>query len=239
MKLVLSQVGIRLNGKGMNLIIFDIDGTLTETTEMDSRCFMRTLEDILRIKEINTDWESYKHSTDSGVLLEIYDHHFHKMPTAEEILTIQNCFVNYLQQEWSQNKNLCSCITGASSLFSLIEELAQWHIAIATGGWKPSALFKLDAAKIPHHSVPKAFADDHLERTEIINIAIQRSQQLHGHPSYQRTIYVGDKSWDERASHQLGIEFIGVGPSFDKTAKKSGLFIDDYSDSSLLLDYLV
>lgn len=41
------------NEHEMNLIIFDIDGTLTQTNEVDSKCFARAIKDILQIKHIN------------------------------------------------------------------------------------------------------------------------------------------------------------------------------------------
>lgn len=222
----------------MNLIIFDIDGTLTQTNEMDSRCFAQAIKDVLRINSLNTDWSSYRYSTDSGLMKEIYENLFQREPQNHEIDEIRNCFVRYLKQEWQKNTSLISPITGAEKIFQKILNLSNWHIGIATGGWKKSALFKLDSAMIPHALLPKAYADDHIERAEIIKIVIKQSQLLHDVPQYVRIIYVGDKSWDHKAAAQLNIEFIGVGDEFSHLPRAQHFSVKNYEVDSSFLQYL-
>jgi phosphoglycolate phosphatase-like HAD superfamily hydrolase len=222
----------------MNLIIFDIDGTLTQTNEVDSRCFTYAIDDILQLKNINTDWASYKYSTDSGLLKEIYAAFKQREPHQEEIDLIRERFVTHLQNEWHSDKTLYTPVPGAEYIFDLIRQLSNWHLAIATGGWKKSALFKLDSATIPHAPLPKAFADDHFERAEIIKIAINHSKAINNIDQYQRIIYVGDREWDERAASALNIEFVGVGSAFAHRSASDGMFLQDYHSSIFLLDYL-
>ena len=40
----------------MNLAIFDIDGTLTESVAVDEVCFVQAFRDVLGIGSINTNW---------------------------------------------------------------------------------------------------------------------------------------------------------------------------------------
>ena len=39
----------------MHLIIFDIDGTLTETIKIDEECFVRSFKDVFGFADIDTD----------------------------------------------------------------------------------------------------------------------------------------------------------------------------------------
>lgn len=222
----------------MNLIIFDIDGTLTQTNEIDSKCFARAVEDTLQIKRLNTDWADYQYSTDSGFLHEIYLSFLKRLPFNDEINVIKNLFVDYLKEEWIRDNACYAPIPGAETIFQKITDLSNWHVALATGGWETSALFKLNAASIPFGGLAKAYADDHIERTEIIKMAKQRSEALHGVSEYQRLIYVGDRLWDERAANDLNIEFIGVGTEFQNRADASGVFIESYEKTAILLNYL-
>ena len=139
----------------MNLIIFDIDGTLTQT-EMDTKCFAQAIEDVLQIKNLNTDWSSYRYSTEAGILKEIYES-FAKIPTEEEINSIQKLFLTYLNDTLSKNSSLITPVPGANTIFHKIIALKNWSIGIATGGWKISALFKLDSANIPHSTTKSLF----------------------------------------------------------------------------------
>jgi hypothetical protein len=51
-----------------------------------------------------------------------------------------------------------------------------WRVAIATGGWRESAVMKLERVGIPIGGVPIATADEHLSREDIIGAAIRESQ---------------------------------------------------------------
>jgi hypothetical protein len=48
----------------MCLVIFDIDGTLTQTMKADEECFVRSLAEVCGFSDIDTDWSRYKHATD-------------------------------------------------------------------------------------------------------------------------------------------------------------------------------
>ena len=58
----------------MHAIVFDVDGTLTQSTALDASCFERAVLDALGIR-IDADWCTYRHQTDEGILSEILDRH--------------------------------------------------------------------------------------------------------------------------------------------------------------------
>ncbi|MEE8288231.1 MAG: hypothetical protein V3R25_02330, partial [Nitrosomonadaceae bacterium] len=50
--------------------MFDIDGTLVQSSDLDDDCFIRAIEEILGIV-IDEVWSNYEHVTDKGILNEI------------------------------------------------------------------------------------------------------------------------------------------------------------------------
>jgi phosphoglycolate phosphatase-like HAD superfamily hydrolase len=86
----------------MRLVVFDIDGTLTQTMKADTECFVRSLTDICRFGDVDTDWSRYKHATDSGVLHEIYEVHAERSPSPIEISRFREHFVSLLTQASSE-----------------------------------------------------------------------------------------------------------------------------------------
>jgi len=60
----------------MNLAIFDIDGTLTETNAVDEICFVQAFADAHSITRINTNWMEYRYVTDSGIMFQIFHERF-------------------------------------------------------------------------------------------------------------------------------------------------------------------
>jgi len=213
------------------LIIFDIDGTLTNTNHVDSVCFEKAIQDTLSITSIDTNWHNYKYSTDSGILTEIFQSKLNRDPTSHEIKIIRNKFVTYLKAAFEQNNLLCVPIDGSQNILENISSFG-WNVGIATGGWEKSAVLKLMTTQIKYQDIPLAHSDDHFEREKIISIAISRAQHFYKKMSYEKIIYVGDRSWDRKAAKNLGIDFIGVG--IDLIAENKDYFhIRDYTNNQL------
>jgi phosphoglycolate phosphatase-like HAD superfamily hydrolase len=94
-----------------------------------------------------------------------------------------------------------------------------YSCAIATGDWFSSIEQKLTAAQIPWQGLPMATCSDRRARAEIISLAAERA----GRP-IKDAIYIGDGTWDFRATQSLDIPFIGVGPKHAKL-KEAGASI--------------
>lgn len=216
-----------------NLIIFDVDGTLTDTVCMDSDIFLDAFIGRLGIEELNSNWDEYKYSTDSGFALEIFKKHIGRVPSDSEISEIKEDFFSALLNRITQEPTCCVPIPGAKFIFNHISQIEDWDTAIATGGWENSALMKLKCAEIDYQGSPLATGDDHIERREIINIAIEKSKRHYAKDSYDQVIYVGDRHWDYRAAQDLGIRFIGIGHELRKANLNIPIIID-YMDDSLV-----
>jgi len=68
----------------MRLVIFDIDGTLTQTMKADEECFVRSLAAVCGLSDVDTDWSRYKHATDSGIFREIHQTRTGRLPSPSE-----------------------------------------------------------------------------------------------------------------------------------------------------------
>ena len=65
----------------MHLVMFDIDGTLTETTKVDEECFVRSFKDVFGFADLDTDWSHYPHTTDSGIFHDVFTSRIGRSPT--------------------------------------------------------------------------------------------------------------------------------------------------------------
>ena len=82
-------------------------------------------------------YNNYKYSTDAGILNEIIQIKLGRNPTSNEIESIKNRFVSYLENAFIDNLSHCSPVNGSQIIFEKIFRLG-WDIAIATGGWEKS-----------------------------------------------------------------------------------------------------
>ena len=181
----------------MNLAIFDIDGTLTESVAVDEVCFVQAFRDVLGIEQINTNWLEYNFQTDSGLALEICRNHLGRDPSGVEISRLQSRFAQLLCAAVEAAGQPIREIAGAAALLHWLGAHARWHVAIATGGWRISARFKLASAGLPVDAFPWASADDALDRVDILRTAIQRAGQDYNQDAFEKVVYVGDGVWDE------------------------------------------
>lgn len=215
-----------------NLIIFDIDGTLTDTNQVDSNYFEKALLAKLAIQFIDNEWHNYKYSTDTGLVTEIIQSEFGRDPFPQEISAIQEHFVDELETAFFEDASKCLPLEGATEIFSRLIQ-SGWDIGIATGGWQKSALLKLKTAHIPYEGIPIAHSDDHIERDQIISIAIDRAKNHYKRSSYNKVIYLGDRTWDKKAANKMGIGFIGIGDELGKITEKDFYHITSYTGNGL------
>src|SRR5881397_3889945 len=114
----------------MHLVMFDIDGTLTETMKVDEECFVRSFKDVFGFADIDTDWSHYSRTTDSGIFHDVFTSCIGRSPTAQEISRFRQHFVGLLAQASSETP--FSSVTGASLLLSRPGGSAEHGVALAT-----------------------------------------------------------------------------------------------------------
>lgn len=218
-----------------NLIVFDIDGTLIHLCKDENAAYLETVYAVLGKRvDIDTNWDQYKHSTDAGVFSEVIEKHLQRAPTDAEKNLAQSYFFNLLKNYTVNNPTEYKPIEGAVGLFDKIKA-AGWDVAIATGGWQNPAQHKLQNAQIHNQTIPAASSNDSYHRSEIIEIAIDKSQAAYDKTYYSNVIYVGDRMWDLHAAETLGIGFIGVGKHWDNEELEGrALFkVHDYNTHDL------
>ncbi|MBC8884109.1 HAD family hydrolase [Flavobacterium piscinae] len=129
----------------MKAIIFDIDGTLTNTTEVDDKCFKNAFKDIFEVDISNQSWDCIENVTDFGITEEIVHKQLGRLPTINEYQKMISRFVELLNNELKYDKSQFDEIDGATQFLRFISQKSNIAIGIATGGWKKSANLKLKA----------------------------------------------------------------------------------------------
>ena len=221
----------------LHLVMFDVDGTLTLTTDMDDRCYVQTMLEHLGVK-IDNDWSHYRHVTDSGIAAELLGRHHRPR---EEMAAVKNRFVSMVRRLLAASPDSCREVIGASSFISRLRNMREVVPSIATGGWAASALAKLRHAAINVDDLAFASGDDHESRTEVMALCCERAAVLAGVDEFSTVTYFGDGVWDARAAIELGWQFIGVGcgPRAERLRSAGASHvIGDFSCQHSILDLL-
>lgn len=216
----------------MHLVVFDIDGTLTQTMKVDEQCYVRALADVCGFRDVDTDWSNYKHTTDSGIFHEIYKARLQRSPSPAEISVFRQHFVGLLVR--ASSKTSFKSVAGTPLLLSRLTAGSEYRVALATGAWRDSARLKMASAGLRYESYPAASSDDAMERESIIRLSTLRAVERYG--KFDSAVYVGDGLWDARASRNIGIPFIGIantGRGARLTAEGAVCVMPDFSDPDL------
>lgn len=200
-----------------NLALFDIDGTLTRTGWIDSRCFAGALNRVFGIDRVEEDWSAFRHVTDSHILPELVARRRGERPSEEETERFRREFLALLEAGRRAEPRLFGEIPGARKALRRLSREPGWVVGLASGGWRISALFKLGCIGVKGESYPAAFADDDETREGIIRAAHRRARLGEGSVApgparrFERVVYVGDGVWDARTCRALGLPLVGIG----------------------------
>lgn len=226
----------------MHLIMFDLDGTLVDSANVDSDCYVQALSDVFGfdLDRIDQDLGNYPHVTDSGILQTICQTELGRNPTEIEVNCYQQRFIELLNTAVIHQP--LQEISGAKELLNKLDLAPDYAISLATGGWRTTAEFKLQQAGLDQVVLPMACSDDAYARVEIMKCAYPRSIDLYQQLEFESVTYVGDGIWDGVASRQLAYHFIGIGSgnrATDLSATGAKYVFPNYQDLDLIVASLI
>lgn len=210
-------------------VIFDIDGTLIRSTHVDDECFAIALGRVLGLRDFDTNWANYQHSTDDGLIIEIAQRYAGFTPTPRQIDDAKHEFFAELRCALAPGAggptSPCTPIDGVAAMLDALRARADWRIGISSGTSEEAARIKLAAAGLPLDGLPATFSHRCLRthapasRAEIIAATRRKLAPGDREPgsAAPRAVYVGDGLWDLRAARQLGIGFVGVRHDADES----------------------
>ena len=190
--------------KKKSLIVFDIDGTLTDSVIQHQKAFTETLLEI-GVNKINSDFKSFKHHTDSFIAKEIYEENQNKPFTKDKIQKFKNGL--------TQRINLVNFkeIEGAKDLVEKLQKESEFGVCYATGSLRKPAEHKLNSIGLKFEEWQLVASDQIYSRENIVEAAIKSSCKNYNVEKFERIISVGDGLWDLLTANNLKLEFIGVG----------------------------
>lgn len=218
------------------LILLDVDGTLCNTFNIDGECYVESLRRCFGFHNISTDPASYIDTTDSGILQELFVSRLNRAPTVIEESRMVDCFHGLLAESFCRNPNQCRAINGGPSFLSQLRS-RKIPFAIATGGWKRTAVLKLQSAGYGDLDFPITTADDATCRLDICNLAVNAASKTY-RKSLTPIVYVGDGSWDQQAAEKLGYHFVGRSSQMTNFDDPCDFVIPDFADPGLIDRFL-
>jgi len=225
----------------MNLVMFDIDGTLTATTGVDEECYVQAIKQVLSIDDIDTNLTNYTHVTDEGITSEIIEKHMGRKAGKQELTDVRRSFVRLLREEKLSRPSCFKPIEGAADILNRLSGHPESAISLATGGWRESAFLKIQMLGLDLNKIPLATSSDAMSREAIMLLSEERAGMAANREGFRSVVFVGDGIWDVRSARNLGYGFIGIGTGdqADRLRNEGALHVvPDYSDNGLFFQIL-
>jgi len=216
----------------MNMLaVFDNDGTICDTQEVEGACYARAIEHVTGRSLSTIDWTTYEEPTSSAIVRDLLLGDPAVLVKEEEIKRV---FVRLLEEERPKFPGDFSPIAGAVQFIERLKREQICSVAIATGCFDTSARFKLRCCGITLDDFPHATSSDTPRRRDIIPLAAGRAGF-----KVPSVVYFGDAPWDARVSRILGIPMIGIGRRISQLRAMGVQHVfRDYSDGDAIIRVL-
>ena len=160
----------------MNLIVFDIDDTLTKSEYQHQLAYVTAMREF-GIARVDQNWKTYKHHTDSYILKANFENNhttkfeFSQIPAFEERMTEHMLTLTEVSE-----------IKGAKTVVSNFLDRDDYAVAFATGSLLKPALIKLNQSQIQYNPNLVVGSNTIYSREDIVKEAI-KSCLLYTSPS--------------------------------------------------------
>jgi phosphoglycolate phosphatase-like HAD superfamily hydrolase len=222
----------------MNLLLFDIDGTILRTNGAGTRAVNRAFEKILGHRGAMAGVDAAG-KTDPLILREMFMNKLSRDFTEAEALQIFGEYVAFLKEEVAAGG--VETMPGIRFLLESLSLRDDMLLGIATGNIEEGAWIKLRRAGLDAHFAFGGFGSDSESRETLVRAAIERAgSHERGAGGFEKVFVIGDTPFDIIHGRAAGAVTVAVATVRYKAAELSehdpDHLFDDLTDYDGFLD---
>jgi phosphoglycolate phosphatase-like HAD superfamily hydrolase len=192
----------------IQLVLFDIDGTLISTSGAGEKAFARVCELEFGVADGTRDLH-FAGRTDPAIVREFFQKH--EIPaTTENFTRFFDAYVFLLEERLQQVRG--HVLPGVGQLISAFQgRLSPPVIGLLTGNIRLGAQIKLKHYGLWQHFVMGAFGDDHESRDHLASVARERGSKLLSRKlAGEEILVIGDTPADVQCGKAIGAKVLAV-----------------------------
>jgi len=189
------------------LVSFDIDNTLLQSPAGHMESLISAIHEVYGLAT-SVAVINHHGMTDQEIILKILEKYDVNEKTVRS--SLKQC-LDIMQRHYAQivqSEN----IVMLEGVFKLLSKLDQegFLLGLVTGNLEPIARAKLKKIGIFNFFKFGGFGSDHISRTELVKIALERAGSRFDLAKNNQVYHIGDAPQDMRAAREAGVRPIGV-----------------------------
>jgi phosphoglycolate phosphatase len=229
-----------MEGMVMNLLFFDVDGTLLLTGGAGIRAMTDAFEELFGIGDAFRG-STMAGRTDNWVLAHALTRH-NVTPRPEALARFSAVYVSHLRRQLDKPGPRKGIMPGVMSLLTALRGRSHARVSLLTGNYREGARAKLEYFGLWNHFTGGAFGDDVPERNLLLPMALTEAERDGATFTLDDVVVIGDTPLDVAGALAGGVRAVAVatgeyGVDELRTAGATTIF-EDLSDSPAVLKAL-
>jgi len=189
------------------LAFFDIDNTLIQSSSGHVAALLGAIREVYGL-EVRIDVINHHGMTDQEIIIGILEKY--RVDTDSIKSRLKDCLKSmpFKYAEIVESEKIVM-MEGAVDLISKLEHTG-FILGLVTGNLEKIARAKLKKIGIDHFFRIGGFGSDHINRTNLVKIAIKRAEEQFNFGSDRQVFHFGDAPQDMKAGREAGVVPIGV-----------------------------
>ena len=215
------------------ILLFDVDGTLTDTQGAGSRALKRTFAEVLGL-EGALDGIPIAGRSDSWIVAAGFEAEGRAVDGAA-LAEFKDAYVERLGQELERGGAFL--LPGVESLLAVLAEREEAVLGLGTGNFRAAAEAKLAKVGIWRHFEDGGFGDDAADRAELLAAGVERLSKS----ERDDVVVIGDTPHDISAARAIGARVMAVKTGYADPSEltTADWLFDDLSDTASVLAALL
>lgn len=215
------------------ILLFDVDGTLTDTQGAGSRALKRTFAEVLGL-EGALDGIPIAGRSDSWIVTAGFEAKGRAVNGAA-LAEFKAAYVERLGQELERGGAFL--LPGVEPLLAAVAEREEAVLGLGTGNFRAAAEAKLAKVGIWHRFADGGFGDDAADRAELLAAGVGRLSES----ERADVVVIGDTPHDISAARAIGARVMAVKTGYADPSELTGAdwLFDDLSDTASVLAALL
>jgi len=223
----------------MKILLFDIDGTLIHSGGSGKHAMELAFQEIWGVLN-SLQNVLLAGQTDPKILLDAFALHGIKWDDAR-IAQFQQRYFIHLAEDMQRPRPKRRMMPGFPHLLEELQKLPEIHSGLLTGNWIRGAEIKLEYFDLWKYFEFGAFADDEMDRNQLVPHALRRAEERFGiQPRRDRVYVIGDTPRDILCARPHGATAVAVATGEyaieELRAEKPDFLFEDFGEVEKVLE---